>query len=178
MTEIEKVIGGLKKEIGRQSYFKKEATSVGNETLNALVESWRVMKKHKINITKMIWDWVASLPASSKLYKKMDSSKLGIKTTIGIYKNKQGVESECHYTANNHYYGSVKKLGKEPVSYEGNFKITPELFEIDFKELMELPKWNGVYLIDRMFVPKKKPIKVVENYDSDVEEIVENFEDE
>lgn len=168
-AETTSTIIGLKKEIGRQSYFKKEATSVGNETLNALIESWRVMNKHKINITKMIWDYVESLPASSKLYKKVDSSKLGIKTTIGIYKNKQGVESECHYSFNNHYYGSVKKLGKDPVYYEGNFEITKEMFDIDFKELMELPKFNGVYLIDRMFVPKTPVIDSDEKFDSDDE---------
>lgn len=154
--EIEKQIGGLKKEIGRQSYFKKEEMKVVDATLNALIDSWRMMLNNKIKpfiVKKMIWDYLESRPKSSKICIELNSSKLGIKTKIGTYKNKKGVESECHYTIHNHYYGSVKKLGKEPVYYDGRFLVDEKYFSIDLEKLMTIQKFNGVYLFEHIFIP-------------------------
>ena len=51
-------------------------------------------------------------------------------TTIGDYKNKKGVVSKAHYTKFGKYYGSVKKLGDEPILHLTWVDITNETLDI------------------------------------------------
>lgn len=75
-----------------------------------------------------IWEYI--LNAKWNTFVKVDSAKLGIFTTLEPYTNKKGETKPAHFTHNGSYIGSTKQLGDKPVSYTGNFKITPEHFEV------------------------------------------------
>jgi|DEB0MinimDraft_10_1074344.scaffolds.fasta_scaffold09173_6 hypothetical protein len=54
-------------------------------------------------------------------------------THIGEYKNKKGIVSLVHYTPNNYYFGSIKKLGDKPIECFTYIKITREKFRYNEK---------------------------------------------
>jgi hypothetical protein len=97
----------------------------------------------------MIWDYIQHSPTT--FWKPLDSKRLGIYTTIGSYTNKKGTTSLAHFTENGNYIGSVAKLGSNPVSYAGNFRISRDLFIIDFSKLNDFKQNNDFSIL---FEPK------------------------
>lgn len=62
---------------------------------------------------------------SGLVWKKMNSSVLGVKTIIKEYTNKQGRTHLAHFTIHGKYMGPCSKLGTEPIEYEGYFQVSP-----------------------------------------------------
>lgn len=142
---------GLKTEVNRQSGMKRWAVRVGNHTQKHLVNSWRLAYATGVTdeLIEMIWNYVLTTPPS--VWRQENSKVWGIKTTLGEYKNKQGVVSIAHFTETNHYYGSVKQFGDKPIFYTGNFRVTRERFVLDISKLPEIQMINGVYNLGHLF---------------------------
>ena len=71
-------------------------------------------------------------------------------TTIRDYTNKKGFVSKAHYTKFGKYYGSVKKLGNEPVNHFTWINITDKTFDIYWTVNIE----NG------LLIPVEQPRRV------------------
>ena len=143
MSEV--IVNSLKGQVSRQVGLKEWESSCKDHTRKALLKSWRYVPVDKVE--ELIWDYLKGAPFS--LWKKCNSELLGVKSTIGEYTNKKGEISQAHFTDNGNYIGSVKKLGEEPVYYEGNFKIRKGTFTID---LTVLPTCEN---ITQLFIVKK-----------------------
>tara|TARA_R110002126_G_scaffold265136_1_gene408303 strand:- start:1390 stop:2070 length:681 start_codon:yes stop_codon:yes gene_type:complete len=157
-TETEKA---LKTEISKQVRLKNYETKSKNYNFDSLLTAWKLIYKKGApkTVHNMIWEHLENAP--SKTFIKCQSADLNIYSTIGEYKTKSGILSPCHYTHFGKYIGSVKKFGDKPISYEGNFIITQEQFDIDIHKLPQITNFTD------LFTPKKK---VVEANETDNEE--------
>ena len=146
---------GLKTEIKRQVGLKKWEENVGNYTQTHLVNAWKKMLAAGMEdeVKEMIWDYCLKTP--DIIWMKVNSKIFGIYSTIGEYENKKGHKSLAHFTIHGHYIGSVSKLGDKPISYEGYFHLCKANFKIDITKLPTLSHFNGVYLLQHLFEPKK-----------------------
>jgi len=135
---------GLKTEIKRQSGLKEWEEAKGVYANKHLLTAWKTMltiSGMEDKVEELVWDFVKS--SKQPFWKKEKSGCFGIYSTIGEYTNKKGEKSLAHYTENGNYLGSVRNLGKEPVSYWGNFRITKERFELDLEKLAKAPLVQG-----------------------------------
>jgi hypothetical protein len=143
----------LKTEIARQSGFKKYEEKVGDYNQYNMVLAWKTLAPYNASVVEtMIWAYVASHP--SGIHWKGDSHLLGNLTHIAPYTDKKGVSKPAHYSVNDYYVGSVNELGDEPMSYTGNFKISPKKFNLNLAELADLRHMNGAFFIEHLFAPK------------------------
>ena len=74
-----------------------------------------------------LWDYIT--PSRWGTYKQIQSSLIGVYTTISDYTNKKGETKPAHFSENGDYVGSIKQLGDTPASYLGHFRITKSRFE-------------------------------------------------
>lgn len=119
------------RERGILSTASKWKMTAGRQTLSQnYTNAWIIQEIKDGHIAEeRVWELVLNDP--NPQWVKCDSGALGIFSTIGDYENKKGEISKAHYTVNNKYLGSVKKLGDKPISYEGNFQFN------DYKEHFE-----------------------------------------
>ena len=143
----------LKTEIARQSGFKKYEEQVGNYNQFNMVKAWQCLAPYNAPVVEtMIWEYITSHP--SGVWWKGESHLLGELTHIAPYTDKKGVSKPAHFSANDHYAGSVKELGDEPMSYTGNFKISPIKFNLNLAKLADLRHMNGAFYMEHLFAPK------------------------
>ena len=145
---------GLKTEVKRQVGLKEWEKDVGIHAQNYLVDAWKAMLSAGMEeqVANMVWDYCLKSP--KQLWMKVNSATFGIYSTIGEYVNKKGNKSLAHFTENGHYIGSVAKLGKDPIGYDGNFRLTKERFRLDVTKLATLTQFNGAYSLNILFSPK------------------------
>ena len=142
---MSEIINSLKGEISRQVGLKDWEHKCKDHTTNALLKSWR--KVPMDNVEELIWDYMKTAPFS--LWKKCNSELLGVRSTIGEYTNKKGEKSQAHFTDNGNYIGSVKKLGEEPIYYEGNFQIRKDTFKVDLKNMCCAENITQLFMVKR-----------------------------
>ena len=72
---------------------------------------------------------------NSKLFNK--KTIVRCMTHIEYYNSETNQDSLglAHFTAEGQFYGLAKNLGIEPIYYQGEFVISPELFILDFDQL-------------------------------------------
>ena len=117
---------GLKREIGRQAFLKRDAQETVGLMNNLFAQSLGAMVGLvSVEVTdKLVWEYVEI----NHLWWQGDSSKMGIFTSIKDYTNKAGKVSKAHYSDNDCYIRRAK-AGDVPVSYLGRFEIKPETFQ-------------------------------------------------
>jgi hypothetical protein len=145
---------GLKTQVKRQVGLKNYQEEIAEYNQSCLIDMWKCLcgETNREFLTKKVWEYVENSPTT--FWKKEMSGVFGIKSTIGIYTNKGGKESMAHYTENGNYLGSTKKYGEHPISYEGNFRITKDKYDIDFDRIKTMTKINGVYPFASIFKAK------------------------
>ena len=114
-TELTKKEMGLIKHLSRRNYIIAEL----NDELNTAYDT----------ALKMIFQLGGDLFAYAE-----QTGMTGIAyelSTIKTYTNKNGKDHLAHFNRNNTYFGSVKKLGKDPVKVRFNAPITSEHFTFD-----------------------------------------------
>jgi hypothetical protein len=62
------------------------------------------------------------------LWRNVQSSSVGVFTTIKDYTNKAGKTFKAHFSENGYFLEKCKTENEAPKSYEGNFQITKESF--------------------------------------------------
>jgi len=143
----------LKTEIARQSGFKKYEEKVGDFNQYNMVLAWKTLAPYNAPVVEtMIWEYISKHP--SGMWWKGSSHLLGVLTHIAPYTDKKGVSKPAHFSANDCYVGSVNELGDKPMSYTGNFKISPIKFNINLAKLADLRHMNGAFFIEHLFTPK------------------------
>jgi len=133
MTEQQQQITiGLKTEVKRQVGLKNWEATKNERTTKYMIKAWvRLNDTQRTDAAEeLIWEYTKY----TGVYKRIDSKEIGVFTTIGDYKKKNGDIIKAHYSECGTYVGSVKKLGDNPVSYRGWFDITPDRFMIDFHQ--------------------------------------------
>ena len=117
----------LKGEIKRQVSHKKRAESDVEKCQSYLLQSWRLIPDVDAR-NRLIWAYGKSINACVRI----NSSHVGIKTNIGVYKAKKtSKETQAHFTQFGSYLGSVAKLGATPVYYDGYFNIDESYTKIN-----------------------------------------------
>lgn len=122
------IIIGLKTQVKRQAGLKKFNERVLDHTEGALLQAWLELNRVGVDITPLVWAYIEK--GNFSLFKNIDSKLVGIKTVVKDYTDKKGITKLAHFTQNDKYYGSIKVYGKEPVYYQGNFKVTRYLFKV------------------------------------------------
>lgn len=156
-AENENMIVGLKTQVKRQVGLKNWNGDMADYNMSVLMKTW--FKLYCIDgeaddntiLIEDIWNYVEGLPLGAAVWKKMESSSLGMYSVIGEYISKKGVKSLAHYTENGNYLGSVKNMGDKPVSYQGNFKVTRDRFRVDLSKLRTIQPLTP---ISHLFVAK------------------------
>jgi hypothetical protein len=112
-----------------------------------------------------LWDYIQNARWGS--YKQIQSSLIGVYTTISDYTNKKGETKPAHFSENGDYVGSIKQLGDKPVCYLGHFRITKARFEAYMpenpKQIADFFRPKGL-LEEPLPVPARKikrPTKIV-----------------
>ena len=116
----------LKCEIIRQVGLKNDEAEDNTKLTRMLLESWKCITDHEL-VECLAWDYVDEF----WIWKKCDSALLGIKTIVREEVNAKGKKVLYHYTVNGKYFGSARNLGNQPLSYEGNFRITQKDFDFN-----------------------------------------------
>jgi hypothetical protein len=142
MSEV--LVNSLKGQVSRQVGLKEWESSCKDHTKEALLKSWKYVPVDKVE--ELIWDYLENAPFT--MWKKCNSEAFGIKSTIGEYTNKKGEISKAHFTQNGKYIDSVKKLGEEPIYYEGNFRIKKDKFRIDLTVLPTCENITQLFIIE------------------------------
>jgi hypothetical protein len=144
---------GLKTQIKRQVGLKEWQQDVGDHTQTHLVNAWKKLLEVGMEkeVEEMIWNYCLTSP--KKIWFNVNSAKFGIYTNIGEYENKKGYKSLAHFTENGNYLGSVLKLGREPIGYEGNFLLCKTRFRLNVRKLLTIPQVKGSYALDYLFSP-------------------------
>lgn len=127
--DIEATLGGVKYQCARQRNLKIATMEREDCLMKTLILSAFTYKdirfiKHYIDDVSKFQKWAVCVSCNSKV--------VGLKSRIDTYTNTDGVSHEAHYTIYNHYLGSCKKLGKEPIYYDGNFPY------VDFKDCFDI----------------------------------------
>lgn len=159
----ENVVIGLKTEIARQSSKRQSAEEAKDFYLKLAmsqsVKYWKAIFEdtEEEELAKKVWKFLDKMNSQRMpLYIPVDNSKdCGIYTSIKNYTNKQNKTHAAHFTVNNHYLGSVKKLGTKPISYSGNIPVTPNYFAVDLSRLDHV-KGDMYDTFQLLFVPIKK----------------------
>ena len=152
---------GLKSQIKRQVGMKDWQKEKGLHAQDGMIEMWKILatddaERWKTTLEEQIWNYVEKYA----LYIHINSSLVGLKTIIKDYKNAQGETKPAHFTQLYHYYGSTKKLGDEPVFYDGYFEINKNQFDISLERLCNLRKTGTLgdvshYPLSTIFVPRR-----------------------
>lgn len=142
-AEIKEI--GLKKQINRQVGYREREEDKNAILTEMLLESWKNNTDFD-TVESLAWDYVGKFPT----WQKHNSEIFDLKTVIKEVENKKGEKVLYHYTHNNGFVGTVKKLGTEPVFYDGWFRITFEAFEFNKFKLRSAEK------IADLFEPEDK----------------------
>ena len=111
---------GLKRQIIRQRTFKEDA----QRDLAILLHENTKLALAGILKEEHVWNIVLKMG----LWCKVQSSSVGVLSTIGDYTNKAGKTFKAHFTQNGYFLEKCKTENEAPKSYEGNFPITKESF--------------------------------------------------
>jgi hypothetical protein len=127
--------------------------------LKSLFKAWA-----KTDDKEAVWDFIDS---ARPIYVKWDSKELGIEAIVKEYITKSGKRIMAYHTINGKYIRTVKKdEDKDSKYYRGYFKISRDIFDIDFK----------LNTKHNEFVDILKPKKTVcQTYTNDEVEIIEEF---
>jgi len=132
---------GLKRQIIRQRTFKEDAQEqvriLCNENTK-LALAGVLKEKHVWGIVLKLRLWVEGIQSSS----------IGVFTTIKDYTNKAGKTFKAHFSENGYFIEKCKSESEGPKSYIGNFEITRERFRFELN-----PHAN---LLQHLFVGKFK----------------------
>ena len=147
----ERLIIGLKTQVKCEVGLKKWEQSDKERIIKHLIKSWLKLADclAMADIAEdMVWDYAEN----TYLSKQIQSKEIGVFTYIDDYTKKNGEVIKAHYSVNGNYIGTAKKLGNEPVSYLGWFKITRKNFKINF---FQNELHNDCADVSVLFVPKK-----------------------
>jgi hypothetical protein len=117
-----------------------------------MINMWRKLYENGLFEEVDVWYYLKSI---EKIYWNGNSRFLGIKTTIENYTMKQGPRKGKTIRAHFNYYGHFiqeAKKGAVPSFYTGDFIITEEKFDIDYKNLEDY----DIMDIEQIFTPKKQ----------------------
>ena len=108
-----------------------------NENEINVLKMWKSMYQNDIDIISYTKTYVKNRPISTMI--RINSERVGVKSTISTYTNKKGIKSLVHFTANGKYIGSVSTLGVKPIYYDGYFNLKQyiDILEFDIKKLSE-----------------------------------------
>jgi hypothetical protein len=175
-AEVENQLIGLKTQVSRQVSFKESAIADTNYTEYHMVQSWKLLHTAGLHepLAELIWNYATSVPSQQLWKMDMESELIGVYSTISPYLTKTGRTSQCHFTANHKYIGSVTKLGDKPISYRGHFLITKKQFTLNLSKLATIPP-NSKVNIECLFdpinpnPPKSTPIisNIIDDDDED-----------
>jgi len=112
---------GLKQQIIRQRTFKEHA----QQNLCTLLHENTKLALAGVLKEEHVWPIVLKLG----LWREgIQSSSVGVFTTIKDYTNKKGKTFKAHFSENGYFLEKCKSENEQPRSYEGNFPITKERF--------------------------------------------------
>jgi hypothetical protein len=112
---------GLKQQIIRQRTFKENA----EQNVRTLLHENTKLALAGVLKEEHVWPIVLKLG----LWREgIQSSSVGVFTTIKDYTNKAGKTFKAHFSENGYFLEKCKSENEQPRSYEGNFSITKERF--------------------------------------------------
>lgn len=143
---------GLKKQIAKQSYLKKEAIRQNETFETALLQSWSLLLTHigKHALTDIIWNFVETSSISVTI--KIPSHKIGIFSVVKNYTNKHGKTHLAHFSV----YGTYlrKAIEDKPISY-------PKYVDVkNYKKILDvqMDKIHTAKSVCELFALKKKKL--------------------
>jgi len=126
------------------AYSEEDALDIYNKTTDPCIISNLFLKMYPNDAIRFAWDYFYKAPYRWNGH----SSKLNLKTRLGIYYEEDGNEypegTILHYTDEDTIYGTSTdkdkdgiELGEQPIFYYGSFEIDNFNFELCFDTLKE-----------------------------------------
>ena len=101
------LIKGLSKRNRQLSWAEEQKVSLMKSAIETIIEISKTLIATPKTSKTFIADYIIKTGQFYGLFKGM--------TTIGVYKNKRGFESQVHFKTNGEYYGTCKKYGDTPI---------------------------------------------------------------